>query len=76
MITYLRRFTLRILMYALQSDGRFSTEPGYGTANDAVAANQGVEVDVRWYGKPYGPAFNLALAYATRSALVVRLITL
>ena len=27
-----------------------------------AAANQGVEVDVRWYGKPYGPAFNLALA--------------
>ena len=48
---------------APQSDGRFSTEPGYWTARMMqVAANQGVEVDVRWYGKPYGPAFNLALA--------------
>ena len=48
---------------APQADGKFSTEPGYWTARMMqAAANQGVEVDVRWYGKPYGPAFNLALA--------------
>ncbi len=48
---------------APQADGSFSTEPGYWTARMMqVAANQGVEVDVRWYGKPFGPAFNLALA--------------
>ena len=27
-----------------------------------AAANQGIKIDVRWYGKPYGPAFDLALA--------------
>ena len=48
---------------APQADRKFSSEPGYWTARMMqVAANQGVEVDVKWYGKPYGPAFNLALA--------------
>jgi glycerol 3-phosphatase-2 len=64
MITYPRR--LHIVnpdVTAPQADGSFSTEPGYWTARMMqVAANQGVEVDVKWYGKPYGPAFNLALA--------------
>ena len=27
-----------------------------------AAANQGVKIDVKWYGKPYSPAFDLALA--------------
>ena len=48
---------------APQADGRFSPEPGYWTARMMQkAAKQGVAVDVRWYGKPYGPAFNLGLA--------------
>ena len=48
---------------APQAGRKFSTEPGYWTARMMqAAANQGVELDVRWYGKPYGPAFNLALA--------------
>ena len=48
---------------APQADGRFSAEPGYWTARMMQAvANQGLEIDVRWYGKPYSPAFNLALA--------------
>ena len=48
---------------APQADGGFSTEPGYWTARMMqAAANQGVELDIRWYGKPYSPAFNLALA--------------
>ena len=64
MITYPRRLHIANPdVTAPQSDGRFSTEPGYWTARMMqVAANQGVEVDVRWYGKPYGPAFDLALA--------------
>ena len=64
MITYPRR--LHIVnpdVAAPQANGRFSAEPGYWTARMMqAAANQGVDIDVRWYGKPYGPAFNLALA--------------
>ena len=64
MITYPRRLHVANPdVTAPQADGRLSTEPGYWTARMMqVAANQGVEIDVRWYGKPHGPAFNLALA--------------
>ena len=64
MITYPRRVHIANPdVAAPQADGRLSSEPGYWTARMMqAAANQGVEVDVRWYGKPYGPAFNLALA--------------
>ena len=64
MITYPRRLHIANPdVAAPQADGRFSAEPGYWTARMMqAAANQGVEVDVKWYGKPYGPAFNLALA--------------
>ena len=64
MITYPRRLHIANPdVAAPQANGRFSAEPGYWTARMMqAAANQGVEVDVRWYGKPYGPAFNLALA--------------
>lgn len=64
MITYPRRLHIANPdVAAPQANGRFSAEPGYWTARMIqAAANQGVEVDVRWYGKPYGPAFNLALA--------------
>jgi len=64
MITYPRRLHVANPdVTAPQADGGFSTEPGYWVARMMqVAANQGVEVDVRWYGKPFGPAFNLALA--------------
>ena len=63
MVTYPRRLHIANPdVAAPQANGRFSTEPGYWTARMMqAAANQGVEVDVRWYGKPYGPAFNLAL---------------
>jgi glycerol 3-phosphatase-2 len=48
---------------APQMGGRFSAEPGYWTLRMMqAAANQGVKIDVRWYGKPYGPAFDLALS--------------
>ncbi len=48
---------------APHSNGRLTTEPGYWTARMMqAAANQGVEVNVSWYGKPHGPAFDLALA--------------
>jgi len=64
MTTYPRRLHIANPdVAAPQADGRFSTEPGYWTARMMqAAANQGVKVDVRWYGKPYTPAFNLALA--------------
>ena len=64
MITYPRRLHIANPdVTAPQADGKFSTEPGYWTARMIqAAANQGIEVDVRWYGKPYGSAFNLALA--------------
>ena len=64
MITYPRRLHIANPdVAAPQTNGRFSAEPGYWTARMMqAAANQGVEVDVKWYGKPYGPAFNLALA--------------
>ena len=64
MITYPRRLHIANPdVTAPQADGSFSTEPGYWTVRMMqAAANQGVEVDVRWYGKPYGPVFNLALA--------------
>jgi len=64
MITHPRRLHIANPdVTAPQADGRFSTEPGYWTARMMqTAANQGVQVDVKWYGKPYGPAFNLALA--------------
>ena len=64
MITYPRRLHIANPdVAAPQANGRFSAEPGYWTARMMqAAANQGVEVDVKWYGKPYGPAFNLALA--------------
>ena len=64
MTTYPRRLHIANPdVAAPQANGRFSTEPGYWTARMIqAAANQGVEVDVRWYGKPYSPVFNLALA--------------
>ncbi len=63
MITYPRRLHIANPdVTAPQADGSFSSEPGYWTARMMqAAANQGVEVDVRWYGKPFSPAFNLAL---------------
>ena len=64
MITHPRRLHIANPdVTAPQADGRFSTEPGYWAARMMqAAANKGVQVDVRWYGKPYGPALNLALA--------------
>jgi HAD superfamily hydrolase (TIGR01450 family) len=64
MITHPRRLHIANPdVTAPQADGSFSTEPGYWTARMMQAvANQGVEVDIKWYGKPYGPAFHLALA--------------
>ena len=64
MITYPRRLhVVNPDVTAPQADGRFSAEPGYWTARMMqVAANEGLAVDVKWYGKPHGPAFHLALA--------------
>ena len=48
---------------APQVGGRFSAEPGYWTARMIQAVtNRSVKLDIRWYGKPHGPAFELALA--------------
>ena len=48
---------------APQANGRFSAEPGYWIARlMQQAARHDLPVDVRWYGKPYRPAFDLALA--------------
>jgi len=48
---------------APQAGYRFSAEPGYWAARLIQASvNQGVKIDVRWYGKPYNPAFDLALS--------------
>ncbi|MDC1382092.1 HAD hydrolase-like protein [Candidatus Puniceispirillum sp.] len=47
---------------APQVGGRLSAEPGYWTARMMkAAASRLVEQDIRWYGKPYAPAFELAL---------------
>ena len=47
---------------APQAKGKFSAEPGYWTARMMqVAANRLVHLDIKWYGKPYAPAFELAL---------------
>ena len=50
-------------LIAPQVGGSFSAEPGYWTVRlMQTAADQGVKIDIRWYGKPYAPAFNLALS--------------
>ncbi len=47
---------------APQVGGRLSAEPGYWTARMIKAvSNPLVQLDIRWYGKPYSPAFELAL---------------
>jgi glycerol-1-phosphatase len=52
---------------APQANDWFSAEPGYWTARMIhQAAIRAIEVDVRWYGKPYQPAFDLALARMAR----------
>ena len=52
---------------APQANDRFSTEPGYWSARMMQqAAIRAIEVDVRWYGKPYQSAFDLALARMAR----------
>ena len=52
---------------APQANDQFSAEPGYWAARMIQqAAIRGKEIDVRWYGKPYQPAFDLALARMTR----------
>ena len=52
---------------APQVGGRFSAEPGYWTARMMkAAASRLVEQDIRWYGKPYAPAFELALSRMQR----------
>ena len=48
---------------APQVGGKFSAEPGYWTARMMkAAASRLVEQDIRWYGKPHAPAFELALS--------------
>ena len=48
---------------APQANDQFSAEPGYWAARMIQqAAICAIEIDVRWYGKPYQPAFDLALA--------------
>jgi len=48
---------------APQANDHFSAEPGYWAARMIQQATiRAVDVDVRWYGKPYQPAFDLALA--------------
>ena len=48
---------------APQVGGRFSAEPGYWTARMMkAAASRLVQLDIRWYGKPHRPAFELALS--------------
>ena len=50
-------------LIAPQANDRFSAEPGYWAARMMQqAAISAIEVDVRWYGKPYQPAFDLVLA--------------
>ena len=52
---------------APQANDQFSAEPGYWTARlMQQAAIRAIEIDVRWYGKPYQPAFDLALARMAR----------
>ena len=52
---------------APQANGQFSAEPGYWAARMMQkVAIRAMEVDVRWYGKPYQPAFDLALARMAR----------
>jgi ribonucleotide monophosphatase NagD (HAD superfamily) len=52
---------------APQANDQFSAEPGYWTARMMQqAAIRAIEIDVRWYGKPYQPAFDLALARMAR----------
>ncbi len=52
---------------APQAGGRFSAEPGYWTARMIkAAANRSVPLDITWYGKPHGPAFELVLARMRR----------
>jgi len=42
---------------AAPQTGRFSAEPGYWMAR----AMQAAKIPVHWYGKPYRPAFDMAL---------------
>lgn len=47
---------------APQANGKFSAEPGYWTARMMQRlAKREIPMEVNWYGKPYRPAFDMAL---------------